>query len=95
MSFVSLPVVFDIVKMADTQKASVLIIGGGAVGAVAALNLERGGFAKVTLVLRSNYDAVNANGFDIKSCDHGHVRGWKPTIGVFCSFFSLLRSLPC
>ncbi|KAF1979539.1 2-dehydropantoate 2-reductase [Bimuria novae-zelandiae CBS 107.79] len=63
--------------MIEAQKKTVLIIGGGAVGAIAALNLEVGGLAEVTLVLRSNYDAVNTHGFDIKSCDHGQVQGWK------------------
>jgi ketopantoate reductase len=70
--------------MADSQtKKTVLVIGGGAVGAIAALNLEVGGLAEVTLVLRSNFDAVKANGFDITSCDHGHVQGWRPSIGEF------------
>lgn len=67
--------------MADTNKKSVLLIGGGAVGAVAALNLENGGLAEVTIVLRSNYDAVNENGFDFISCDHGTVTAFKPTVG--------------
>ncbi|KAK3207738.1 hypothetical protein GRF29_96g219707 [Pseudopithomyces chartarum] len=67
--------------MADPQtKKTVLIIGGGAVGAIAALNLEVGGLAEVTLVLRSNFDAVKADGFDITSCDHEHVQGWRPSI---------------
>ncbi|KAJ4346952.1 uncharacterized protein N0V89_010885 [Didymosphaeria variabile] len=66
--------------MASSTKKSVLIVGGGAVGAIAALNLEVGGLAHVTLALRSNYNAVNEHGFDIKSCDHGRVQGWKPSI---------------
>ncbi|KAJ4303360.1 hypothetical protein N0V90_002253 [Kalmusia sp. IMI 367209] len=66
--------------MADSQKKSVLIIGGGAVGAIAALNLEVGGLATVTLVLRSNYNAVGTNGFDINSCDHGKIQHWKPSV---------------
>jgi ketopantoate reductase len=53
--------------MANAYKKSVLLIGGGAVGAVAALNLETGGLAEVTIVLRSNYDAFNENGFDFVS----------------------------
>jgi ketopantoate reductase len=68
--------------MANTDKKTVLLIGGGAVGAVAALNLETGGLAEVTIVLRSNYDAVNENGFDFVSIDHGTVTGFKPTVGV-------------
>lgn len=71
--------------MANTNKKSVLLIGGGAVGAVAALNLETGGLAEVTIVLRSNYDAVNENGFDFVSIDHGTVSGFKPTAGGYPS----------
>lgn len=66
--------------MAATKK-TVLIIGGGAVGAIAAVNLEVGGLAKVTVVLRSNYDIVNEKGYTIESCDHGTLNGWKPSVG--------------
>lgn len=68
--------------MSSSQKKNVLIIGGGAVGAIAALNLEAGGLATVTLVLRSNYNAVNAYGFDIQSTDHGRIQGWKPSVSA-------------
>jgi len=71
--------------MADTKK-TVLLIGGGAVGAVAALNLETGGLAEVTIVLRSNYEAVKENGFDYVSIDHGTVAAFKPAVGVSLSF---------
>ncbi|KUJ12021.1 6-phosphogluconate dehydrogenase C-terminal domain-like protein [Mollisia scopiformis] len=37
-------------------KANVLLIGGGSVGTMVAYNLETGGKATVTVVLRSNYD---------------------------------------
>lgn len=66
--------------MADRKK-TVLIVGGGAVGAIAAVNLEVGGLAEVTLVLRSNYNVVKQSGYTIESCDHGNLRGWKPSIG--------------
>jgi 2-dehydropantoate 2-reductase len=69
--------------MADAHKKSVLLIGGGAVGAVAALNLQLGGLADVTIVLRSNFDAVDENGFDFVSCDHGSVTGFRPSVGAF------------
>ncbi|KAF2802185.1 2-dehydropantoate 2-reductase [Mytilinidion resinicola] len=65
--------------MTDSPKKNVLVIGGGAVGAIAALNLEQGGLAAVTVVLRSNYHVVNEFGYDIESCDHGVLKGWKPT----------------
>ncbi|CAN9441502.1 unnamed protein product [Alternaria alternata] len=66
--------------MADSNKKSVLIVGGGAVGAIAAVNLEAGGLATVTLVLRSNYDVVKEHGYTISSCDHGNLKGWRPSV---------------
>jgi ketopantoate reductase len=68
--------------MTDTAKKNVLVIGGGAVGAIAALNLDVGGLAEVTIVLRSNYKAVNESGYNFESCDHGAVKGWKPSVGM-------------
>ncbi len=62
--------------MAENKK-SVLIVGGGAVGAIAAVNLEVGGLATVTLVLRSNYNVVQENGYTIESCDHGSLKEWR------------------
>lgn len=64
-----------------TEKSQVLLFGSGGVGTIAALNLETGGLASVTAVLRSNFDAVSKNGFDIKSCDHGALTGWRPSGG--------------
>jgi ketopantoate reductase len=68
--------------MAIAQKKTVLIIGGGAVGAIAALNLEAGGLATVTVVLRSNYDAVHDKGYRMESCDHGLIESFSPSIGM-------------
>lgn len=67
--------------MANEAKKTVLVIGGGAVGAIAALNLDAGGLAEVTIVLRSNYEAVQKTGYDFESCDHGTVKSWKPSVG--------------
>lgn len=61
------------------SKASVLLVGGGAVGIMVAYNLEVGGKAEVTAVLRSNYSAASQHGFTIKSIQHGFVEGWKPS----------------
>ncbi|KAL5121004.1 hypothetical protein ACEQ8H_001192 [Pleosporales sp. CAS-2024a] len=66
--------------MAEITKKSVLVVGGGAVGAIAALNLDVGGLAQVTLVLRSNYEAVKKSGYNFESCDHGPVKSWKPGV---------------
>jgi 2-dehydropantoate 2-reductase len=62
-----------------SNKTSVLLIGSGGVGTMAAYNLEAGGLASVTAVLRSNFKAVKESGFTIKSLDHGDVEGWRPT----------------
>jgi ketopantoate reductase len=63
-------------------KKNVLVLGGGAVGAIAALNLEVGGLADVTAVLRSNFKAVETDGYIIESVDHGKLSGWRPTKGT-------------
>jgi len=65
-----------------SKKANVLVLGGGAVGAIAAVNLEVGGRAEVTAVLRSNFKAVDENGYIIESVDHGKLSGWRPTKGI-------------
>ncbi|KAK1999961.1 ApbA-domain-containing protein [Colletotrichum falcatum] len=62
-----------------TDKRRVLLVGAGGIGAIAALNLERGGLAKVAAVLRSNFDVVNRKGFSIRSCDHGNLENWRPS----------------
>ena len=61
-----------------SSKANILLVGTGGVGSIVALNLECGGLAEVTAVMRSNFAAVKAKGFSIKSCDHGNVEGWRP-----------------
>ena len=75
--------------MADSKK-SVLVIGGGAVGAIAALNLEAGGLATVTIVLRSNYNVVKEQGYHIESCDHGNLKAWKPSVGMRLTLLPLV-----
>lgn len=73
--------------MTDPKK-TVLIIGGGAVGAIAAVNLEVGGLATVTVVLRSNYNVVKEKGYTIESCDHGSLTGWRPSVGMLQPSFN-------
>jgi len=61
-------------------KIKVLIVGGGGVGTMAAYALESAGEAEVTMVLRSNFNAVKQNGFTIDSIEHGHdITGWRPS----------------
>jgi ketopantoate reductase len=73
------------------SKATVLLVGSGGVGTIAALNLELGGLAQVTAVLRSNYEAVKEKGFTIRSADHGTLSEWRPTkseaLAIDQSFF--------
>lgn len=66
----------------ETKKANVLLLGGGAVGAIAALNIEASGLGAVTAILRSNFKVVNEEGYTIESIDHGKFKGWKPTKGI-------------
>ncbi|KAF4556071.1 Ketopantoate reductase PanE/ApbA-like protein 3 [Elsinoe fawcettii] len=60
----------------------VLVVGGGGVGTIAALNLVAGGRARVTMVLRSNYQQVMDTGYTIESVDHGTLTDWQPHEGL-------------
>jgi hypothetical protein len=62
-----------------STKSNILLVGSGGVGTMAAYNIDAGGLAMVTAVLRSNYEAVTQNGFTITSLDHGYIKAWKPT----------------
>ncbi|KAI1070549.1 hypothetical protein NW752_007667 [Fusarium irregulare] len=61
--------------MSDT-KLEVLVYGLGAIGSFYAFVLSRGENVRLTVVARSNYDAVAANGIRINSENHGkhHVK---------------------
>ncbi|KAI5465821.1 6-phosphogluconate dehydrogenase [Mariannaea sp. PMI_226] len=63
----------------NKEKARVLLVGSGGIGTISTLNLEYGGRASVTAVLRSNYKAVKEKGFTIHSIDHGEIEGFRPT----------------
>ncbi|KAI9070216.1 hypothetical protein FKP32DRAFT_1599436 [Trametes sanguinea] len=56
----------------------VLLVGFGAVGAVYSLILKRSGLARVTVVARGNYEAVNANGMEFRSRKYGNIQAWRP-----------------
>jgi len=75
----------------STKKLNVLLVGGGAVGAIAALNIESGGLGAVTAVLRSNYTVVKENGYIIESVDHGKLEAWRPTRGKVLSIEPRVR----
>lgn len=72
----------SITKMSE-QKARVLIVGTGGVGTMSAYALEQGGKAEVTAVMRSNYEAVKANGVNIDSVQYGNGIRFKPTNSKF------------
>ncbi|KAK6582395.1 hypothetical protein PZA11_004803 [Diplocarpon coronariae] len=61
------------------REFNVCLVGGGGVGTIAALVLEKSKRARVTLVLRGSYGVVSEEGFDIESVDHGQLKGWKPS----------------
>lgn len=65
----------------EARKANILLVGGGAVGAIAALNIQAGGLGEVSAVLRSNFQVVKERGYIIESVDHGKLSGWRPSKG--------------
>lgn len=56
----------------------VLVVGSGGVGAIAALALSVNKKSEVTLVVRSDYDKVIANGFEFDSVTYGKIENWRP-----------------
>jgi ketopantoate reductase len=76
----------------SSLKSNVLLVGGGAVGTIAAVNIEVGGLGAVTLVARSNYVQVNDFGYTIESVDHGKLQRWRPTTGAWIGSEDLLPS---
>lgn len=62
----------------------VLVVGGGAVATMVALDIEAGGEGGVTMVLKnSDYQIVREKGFSVESVDYGSWKGWRPTKGMF------------
>lgn len=65
------------------SKLQILVVGAGGVGTMVSVALERGGKASVTAVLRSNYEKVKQDGFEIESVDHGKLSAWRPSAGTY------------
>ncbi|KAG7861161.1 hypothetical protein KL919_001895 [Ogataea angusta] len=61
------------------SKAKVLLVGMGGVGSIAAYSLEKAGKSEVTAVVRSDYDTLIKEGFELQSCDFGKVGVFRPT----------------
>ncbi|KAL1680071.1 hypothetical protein EV122DRAFT_208810 [Schizophyllum commune] len=56
----------------------VLLVGFGAVGAIYSLILQNSGKVNLTVVARSNYEAIKNEGLRFKSEKFGHIPGWRP-----------------
>ena len=68
----------------------VLVIGGGGIGIIAALNLYLGAACHVTMVLRSSHDKIIQEGFVINSIDHGKIASWKPHASNYTPLLSAI-----
>jgi len=75
------------------SRTKVLVVGGGGVGCIVALNLVVGGQADVQVVLRSNYAAVKSKGFRIDSVDHGRLESWRPEIEYRSNLLMMFTTL--
>ncbi|KAI5953714.1 hypothetical protein KGF54_003086 [Candida jiufengensis] len=60
------------------SKPKVLIIGSGGVGTISALSLTHNNKSEVTLIVRSDYDLINTQGYSIDSCTYGKLTNFKP-----------------
>ncbi|KAH8165972.1 hypothetical protein CIB48_g2297 [Xylaria polymorpha] len=58
--------------MATSDRTDVLLYGLGAIGSFYAFILSRAENVRLTVVARSNYDAVKSNGLTIASANHGN-----------------------
>ncbi|CCH61764.1 hypothetical protein TBLA_0F02220 [Henningerozyma blattae CBS 6284] len=62
----------------ESPDINVLVIGAGGVGVITTVALTRANKCNVHLVIRSDYKIVKERGYDINSCDYGHLVNWKP-----------------
>lgn len=60
------------------SSTNILLIGTGGVGTIVACGLVHNKKSNVSVVVRSDYNKVKENGWEIKSCDYGHLKSWKP-----------------
>lgn len=78
-------------EITGAEKRRVLVVGSGGVGTMVSVALERSSMASVTAVLRSNYQKVIQDGFDIQSIDHGELTNWRPSAGMKHHFWRKTR----
>lgn len=64
--------------MSESVEPEVIVIGAGGVGVVAALSLCLKGLSNVSLAIRSDYELVVKQGYEINSCDYGPLKGFRP-----------------
>jgi len=74
--------------MTGKNKYTICLVGSGGVGTLASVVLESSERANVTAVLRSRYQIVKEQGWDIDSVDHGKLKGWRPSRGEPASLSS-------
>lgn len=63
---------------APSERPSCLVVGAGGVGVATAYSLSRSGQSVVSLVVRSDFDHVVKNGYQLDSRDYGMVEKWRP-----------------
>lgn len=64
--------------MRQDSLTKVIVIGAGGVGVITAVSLCHRARSEVSMVVRSDYEHVSEHGYDIESCDYGHLTKWKP-----------------
>lgn len=64
--------------MSQPTGPKVIVIGAGGVGVVTALSLCVKGLSNVSLAIRSDYEVVLKQGYEINSCDYGPLKGFRP-----------------
>ncbi|EAU83963.1 hypothetical protein CC1G_09845 [Coprinopsis cinerea okayama7 len=59
------------------SRKEILVVGFGAVGAIYSYILKKSEKARISVVARSNFEAVERDGLNIKSGKYGEIKGWK------------------
>lgn len=62
----------------SSDRPSCLVVGAGGVGVATAYSLSHSGQSVVSLVVRSDFNHVLENGYQLDSRDYGIVKNWRP-----------------